>query len=341
MTVLFWYFRCDIKNGSRQVLDTSNVLSPTIVTSTRSPVIITSTRSQAIVTNTSLPRTDTSPPTNNILVIILGETRAYKHTFDKFKKHVLDALGADLALCVADKTLDNNPFYTHARYHWLYPDVEDWSEAFEFAARSVYYKEQYATPGTMHWKEILRVKDQFMGGVKGKGEHKGSAGILLFMRWWLWRNIKDTVLNHYDWFIVTRSDYYYLANHTNTIFAKKDVILIVEGEDYGGVTDRHAVLSRNMLYYWLDFVDALMKDTRGMIKEMGKGNWNLEAVLKWRLQKNNVWNKVHRFPQVMFTVRDKDTRTRWSKGNFNRELGLFVKYPDEYNRAKRNSKIKH
>lgn len=47
------------------------------------------------------------------LVIILAETRAYGLTFDHFKENLLDALGADLALCVADNERE-----------WTYPVLQ-------------------------------------------------------------------------------------------------------------------------------------------------------------------------------------------------------------------------
>ncbi len=312
-------------NNNRQTEHKNNVL-PT------QPSLSVSSSSSSLTPSTLPPNTP-----NRTLVIILGETRAYKHTFQRFKDNVLNHLSADLALCVADRDIEwkANPFYANAKYTWLFPDVDDWSEAYEFAARTVYYDHQYKVPNSTHWKTILSVGDQFMGGVKGKGAHKGSAGILLFMRWWLQQQLKS-VIDQYDWFIVTRSDYYYLHPHPNYIFNDTSgTIWIVEGEDWGGVTDRHAVLPRIHVNTWLEFVDSLMKDTNKIVRQMRGKTWNLEAVLKWRLQEQDVWKLVKRFRQVMFTVRDKDTRTRWSTGTYNPQLGLFVKYPDEYNRAKK------
>ena len=56
------------------------------------------------------------------LVIILAETRAYELTFDNFKKNVIDRLDADLCLCIGIKSdyNYNNPFYTLAKYKFLY-----------------------------------------------------------------------------------------------------------------------------------------------------------------------------------------------------------------------------
>lgn len=245
---------------------------------------------QCPVSNTPQPQ----PPQGRILVIILSETRAYNHTFDRFKRFVLDHLNADLALCVADPVPDrNNPFYLAAKYIWLFPDMSDWGDAFEFA-----YRTQYSQTG-VNWKQIFQIRDQFLGGISQSGQ-KGSAGILLFMRWWLQQQLKHV---NYQWYIVTRSDYYYLAPHPYV--NDTDNIWIPEGEDWGGITDRHAVLPFTYVNSWLDFTDALMRDPSAVVTAMKGKIWNLESVLKWRLQVNGVFNRVKRFKQIMFTVRDR------------------------------------
>jgi hypothetical protein len=38
----------------------------------------------------------------------------------------------------------------------------------------------------LHWREFLKIKDQFLGGIKDPhNQHPGSAGILIFFRWFL------------------------------------------------------------------------------------------------------------------------------------------------------------
>lgn len=36
----------------------------------------------------------------------------------------------------------------------------------------------------LNWREFLKIKDQFLGGIKDEyNQHPGSAGILIFFRW--------------------------------------------------------------------------------------------------------------------------------------------------------------
>ena len=69
----------------------------------------------------------------------------------------------------------------------------------------------YKTP--LYWREFFKLKDQFLGGIKDSG-HPGSAGILIFFRWFLLKNLIDSdLINKYDRFIITRSDYIYQLPH--------------------------------------------------------------------------------------------------------------------------------
>ena len=117
--------------------------------------------------------------TESVLIIVLAETRAYKYTFDLFKKNLLNILQADLCLCVANNQREDadNPFYQFAKYIWTYDEPEDWGDAFDNA--------QNITGHKKNWRKLLEIKDQWLGGIKGAEEHPGSAGILLFFRWFL------------------------------------------------------------------------------------------------------------------------------------------------------------
>jgi hypothetical protein len=58
--------------------------------------------------------------------------------------------------------------------------------------------------------------------------------------------------------------------------------------------------------------------------------WNLEKVIKFHLYENGISHLVKEFPYMMFSVRNIDGKTRWTKGYFNYKLGCYVKYMTEY-----------
>lgn len=185
----------------------------------------------------------------------------------------------------------------------------------------------------LHWREFLKVKDQFLGGIKDPCEqHPGSAGILIFFRWFLLKNlVENDLINKYDRFIVTRSDYIYQLPHPNVQLMNPNHIWIPNEEHYGGYTDRHVVLSKHNIVSYLNILNNLtLRSNEYFMKMINKNDWNLEKLIKFHLTQNNVDHLVKQFPYIMYSVRNIDGTTRWSKGTYVKELGYYVKYQREY-----------
>lgn len=260
------------------------------------------------------------------LVIINSETREYQHTFDNFERYVLNELNADLALCVANNHREdpNNPFYKSAKYIWQYQEPDDWGDAFDYASN---YEE-----AQNNWRVLTQVKDQWLGGIKGVQEQKGSAGILLFFRWFTkTKLLEENLLNKYDRLIYTRSDYFYETPHIPLELLSKDKIWIPEGEDYGGVTDRYMLCSAQNIISALSIADPIIKNPLDLMNSMTfYQEWNLEKFIKFSFQKTGLWKQVRRFPFTMYSIRSEGGHTSWMEGEFNHDLGYYVKYQYEY-----------
>jgi len=185
----------------------------------------------------------------------------------------------------------------------------------------------------IHWREFLKIEGQFMGGVKDPyRQQEGSAGILIFYRWFLLKNLMENeLLNKYDRFIITRSDFIYQLPHPKMELMNKNNIWIPDGEDYGGYTDRHAVLSNHTIIPYLNILNNLVHRSNEFFICMSiPRELNLEKIIKLNLSKNDVDKDVRSFPYVMFSVRNINGSTRWTKGFFCEELGYFIKYPNEH-----------
>ena len=263
------------------------------------------------------------------LIIIYSETREYQHTFDSFKRYVLDELKADLALCVAinQRENQNNPFYKAAKYLWQYQEPQDWGDAFDYAS-------EYEVVEN-NWRILKKIKNQWLGGIKGEQAQNGSAGILLFFRWLTkTKLLEENLLNQYDRFIYTRSDYLYETPHIPLELLSKDNIWIPNGEDYGGVTDRYMLCSALNIIPALSIVDSMIKAPQELINHMSLSQeWNLEKFIKFSFQKSGLWSQVQRFPFTMYSLRSEGGHTSWMGGKFNQDLGYYVKYPNEYDSA--------
>ena len=278
---------------------------------------------------------------NRTLVCILAETRAYKITWPSFKNFVLDPLRADLLLCISvpDNYEFSNPYWQFAKYRFATPEFLDWGDAFDEAQRVE--SKNDTNLNLPNWRILLDIKDQWLGGIKGPGQHSGSAGILIYYRWYLLKKIEsEGLLDKYDRFIVTRSDFIWETAHPPVSHLNVENIWIPDGEGYGGVTDRHVILSKENIISYLKILSPIINDPDTLFSEMrGKDNWNLEQFIDYSLEREGVKSSVRFFPYVMYSAREWSGTTSWSKGQWSDDLGYYIKYRSEFQSAKSASLI--
>lgn len=264
---------------------------------------------------------------SRVLIVILSETRAQRLTFDRFKKNVLDVLDSDLAVCIGKKPhedLTNDLFVKNSKYVFLY---EETSDDFQGAFESLRLDN-----GKPFCESLRKIQNQLFGGVVCSG-HPGSAGILLFMRSFLAKKLQTEVdMSQYGYVMVTRSDYYYELPHPQPMPGR---IMVPEGEDYGGLTDRHMVCPTSDIISALTILDPILIDGDAMVKRMAfNDRWNLETFIMFMFEERGLMKKVVRFPRIMYAVRENGGSTRWSKGAYNDTVGMIVKYPSEFEMVK-------
>jgi len=270
-----------------------------------------------------------------VLIIILAETRAYEFTFPLFKTNLLIPYKADLALCVAKNQRENanNPFYSQAKYIWTCDEPEDWGTAFDEAQTSLNYQG--------NWRQLLAIKDQWLGGIKGPGAHPGSAGILLYFRWFLKQCLVNAkLLDRYDRFVITRSDFIHPVPHAPLRLLCPTKVWIPYGEGYGGYTDRHIILHRNHVLDALSVTDPIFAAPERLFDKMKHcQNWNLERYIKFIFGEIGLDKLIRTYPYTMYTVRGLTGHTRWRAGTYDQTLGYCIKYQGEFRRAKLAAKF--
>lgn len=257
------------------------------------------------------------------LVCILAQARAHEHTWESFRTNVLDELGAHLCVAIAkdECCTHDNPYIANAKYRFYSREWDDWALGFDFAARHVEDADD--------WRKALAVKGQWIGPLGGQ---MGSAGILIYFRWWLLHHL--SILD-YDRFVVTRSDFIWKCPHPPMELLDPARAWIPDGEWYGGYTDRHIVLSRQNVRQALNLIEPIMTRPTELSREMlaySPDNWNLEKYVKFHLEKAAI--PVSLFPYVMYTVRGPNGKTRWAHGGeIDPALGYAIKYKSEYESA--------
>jgi hypothetical protein len=273
-----------------------------------------------------------------VLVCLLASTRAHQLTFPSFKRQVLDELNGDLALALAiDEQYDYaNPFWQHAKYRWTVPSFRsDFGEAYDFAQRWM-CQQQHIVPAP-DWRSMLRIKSIWQGGIRSPEPQPTGSAIQPFCRWILLHGLQqDEILDRYDRFVITRSDFAWLCPHPPLSVLDRSSIWVPHGEDYGGLNDRHLVASRADVQNCLNVIEDVLLHPLELYEEVKhQSRWlNNEILLAHHLGRKGLLNKVKRFPYVMYLARDvNDDRATHSRGHYEGSVGHYVKYEKEFKSA--------
>jgi len=280
------------------------------------------------------------PPLGNcsverVLVCVLASTRAHQLTFPSFKRQVLDELTGDLALALAiDEKYDYaNRYWQHAKHRWTAPDFSDLGEGFDLAQRWLCQQRKVSAPD---WRSLLRIKGIWQGGIRGPDPEPTRSSILPFCRWLLLHGLqKDGILDNYDRFVITRSDFIWPCPHPPLSVLDRDAIWLPDGEDWGGVCDRHLVVSRADVVNCLNLIEDILLDPLKLYEEMKHERaWNNEQFFAHHLGRKGLLHKVRRFPYVMYTAHPKyDDSATNSSGRYEPTVGHCVKYEGEFRSA--------
>ena len=273
-----------------------------------------------------------------VLVCLLASTRAHQLSFPSFKRRVLDELNGDLALALLiDDNYDySNRFWQHAKYRWTAPIYSDYGEAFDFAQRSLC--QQYNVPAP-NWRQMLQIKGAWQGGIRSPDPQPSASSILTFCRWLLLNGLhRDQILDRYDRFVITRPDFVWLCPHPPLSVLDRDAIWVPDGEDYSGLNDRHLVASRTNIVNCLNMIEDILLHPSQLYEEMrdvpGHYHWNDELFLAHHLKRKGLFDKVMRFPYVMYSARPvNDESPTWRRGRYEPAVGHYVKYEMEYRAA--------
>jgi nucleoside-diphosphate-sugar epimerase len=269
------------------------------------------------------------------LVIVAGQARGGELAWKSLKHNLLAPLNADLALFMGDSQPIPSMLADMAKYQWTLPEVSDWGVFFDMAAAQSCPQSEVGR----EWRAWLcQIPGIMLGGVNNCGNNAGSGGILLSFRLAVHNKLSELKLwDKYEYFMFTRSDYVYLCPHQNPkTFEARDVnnaIFIPEGEDYGGITDRHLVANSHNFFKAVNIGPDLVCKSQlynSMLMSLNSPI-NLEVLLMVYFKEQQL--EVQRYPRVMFSVKTTQDPTRWSHGEdsplISNQWGLKLKYPQE------------
>jgi hypothetical protein len=257
---------------------------------------------------------------NNIktLVVLLGSARGGEETWNSMYNYLLNPLSADLALLFGKTKDHSSSLYKKARYIWELEEYSNWLDYFK-----KYFSDQL-------YKIFKNNEIEGLGG--GVDNFKGSGAIIFAFRHFLKNNFKNELLK-YDRIILTRSDFFYIDFHP---ILKNDYFYIVEGENYGGVSDRHHVFSTKMIDDVLGILEYL--DDSKNYKYLIEKSLNPERALYEFYKNNEIIKKIKFCKRVQFIVTQNNDKRRWSfaRGYMFGSNYLQIKYQREYYAALKN-----
>lgn len=280
------------------------------------------------------------------LIIILAETRFSDITYDNFIENVVgndNNNEIDLCVCIAvDENYDyDDKLYKMAKYKFIINDQYDYGPLFETAYNEIIEenKDKLEKPN-IYWREFLNLGNNLFGGViiskddisKNNG---GACGILIYFRHFLMKKlIENNLIDLYDRFIITRSDFMYNLPHPKLELLNPEYIWIPDDEHFGGYTDRHVILSKSNIISYLNIFENIVIKSNTYYNNLNNffKFGNIEELIKFNLIQNNVNHLVKHFPYVMYAIRGikiDGKRNWWKLGDILQD-NYYIKYQTEY-----------
>ena len=279
------------------------------------------------------------------LITVLGNARGNSQVVGSFLNNLFASTPeADLALLFGGASIHSTAASTVPRLFRVAKFVWHEREAgkpFDYMLNKIQHQAHgsMSPPFDLTWKDIARKnlgkRQHVFGGTSVDPE--GNGVVVPYLKWRLGQILVSTgLLNSYERFVVTRSDYQYLCSLDLSLLLSAPsgpgaLIWLPEGEDWAGLNDRFAVLPRSHAFSALTFIEKVIAHPSLYASFRG----NPELLWRQRLEELGLLHLVHRFPPTMFTTRSMNDSFNWVPGIQLRGIEGLVKYKSEYEIAKR------
>jgi len=271
------------------------------------------------------------------LICFIGTLRSLETTAESLNNNLIEPLDADIAVCVSRVSSQDEQILTRLPQERIVDCCiyEDANEGYEKLCDSI-SSARLRTMPPFPWRKTLGIDGNWQGGLKGI---PGSGMHLNYNYFKLNERLKSLNIQRkgYQRFIVTRTDFQWLAPHPPLQLLHQNLAWIPEGEDYHGYNDRHVVCSARNINGYLNFFDALISGEAYTYLHPYK-SLNHEYQLKLHLIHRGI--RVGRFKNLAYLTGSNATQTNWSglKVKEIDQVTYACKYPGEVDSSIANSK---
>lgn len=254
------------------------------------------------------------------LTILLNSDRDLDFCFDSIQNNLLIPLYSDLAVC-GSLAGTKAPF----KYAWGHDEPSDWSLTLDSWRNN-----------DGRWRilnSISYLGNHLFSLGSQNGDIIGSGAIVLYWRDYLSEKLTSSLLAAYDWFVFTRSDFFWEVPHPALDYLDDSRIYIQNSSYYRGVPDRHFIVPSRHVSLFLSITNPIFSDPESFLRQAkvdGYTELNVEQFFLYRLKQLGLLGNVEALPQMGYLIRGRNSASRWSTGSFNPRIGAYVKYIDEY-----------
>jgi hypothetical protein len=283
------------------------------------------------------PRSAQQQRSTRPLICFIGTLRALDLTAASLTRHLIEALDADVAICVSRLSSQDEESLALLEGARIVDCCiyEDAFQGYESMCDGISHALATDQPEPFPWRKAIAIDGNWLGGLPGRS---GSGMHLNYNFYKLNQQLQSPSITagQYTHFIITRTDFQWLAPHPPLELMDQRLVWIPEGEDYQGCNDRHAVCSRRNVEGYLSFLDTLIRGKAYSYLKPYKG-LNHEYQLKLHLIHQGI--RVGRFRNLAYLTGTKQTQTNWSGMKVKQIDGVtyHCKYPGEVDSSTANS----
>ena len=258
---------------------------------------------------------------NKTLTVILCQTREGNYTFNSLQDKVLRPLASDLAFCGSTDPGEEDKIIANAKYVWNFPEPSNWADACDAVSTN-----------NSNWRDLCKFGKVFLGG-GGFQDSIGSGLIIMYWREILRQSLTKEILSKYDWFIITRSDFNWVVEHPDVKLLDPKFLYFLDGEKYGGVSDRHIIFHTSLATKVLSIANGIFHESKELevvLLESPIKDLNPEKYIYITLGRMGMQQQIKFIPYLGYAIRHENTKTRWSSGSYSPRHGYYIKYPKEF-----------